>query len=81
MARAESRRLGQARSFGIRGLHERAKTAGRWVDISSNPDGTTLILSVPLSGPENGFIDPLMPLTGEPAAETDPDDPTKWGTL
>ncbi|WP_414638765.1 hybrid sensor histidine kinase/response regulator [Aquabacterium sp.] len=73
--------LAKARSFGIRGLHERAETAGGWVDISSNPDGTTLILSVPLSGPENGFIDPLMPLTGEPAAETDPDDPTKWGTL
>ncbi|MFN4264822.1 MAG: response regulator [Aquabacterium sp.] len=73
--------LAKARSFGIRGLHERAETVGGWVDISSNPEGTTLILSVPLSGPENGFIDPLMPFTGEPPAETDPDDPTKWGSI
>ena len=73
--------LAKARSFGIRGLHERAETAGGWVDISSNPEGTTLILSVPLSGPENGFIDPLMPEMSVPIAETDPDDPTKWGTI
>ncbi|MDE1998553.1 MAG: sensor histidine kinase [Burkholderiales bacterium] len=73
--------LAKARSFGIRGLHERAETVGGWVDISSNPEGTTLILSVPLSGPENGFIDQLLPISGEPAAETDPDDPTKWGTI
>ena len=66
--------LAKARSFGIRGLHERAETAGGWVDISSNPDGTTLILSVPLSGPENGFIDPLMPEMSVPTAETDPDE-------
>ena len=41
-------------SFGIRGLHERASTVGGWVDLSSGPAGTTLILSVPLddaSGP------------------------------
>ncbi|HYR26326.1 MAG TPA: response regulator, partial [Aquabacterium sp.] len=43
--------LAKARSFGIRGLHERAETVGGWVDISSNAGGTTLILSVPLSGP------------------------------
>ncbi|HET8870907.1 MAG TPA: sensor histidine kinase, partial [Aquabacterium sp.] len=73
--------LAKARSFGIRGLHERAETAGGWVDISSNPEGTTLILSVPLSGPENGFIDQLLPMTGEPVAETDPYDPTKWGSI
>ncbi len=47
------RGLGQAdlektRSFGIRGLHERASTVGGWVDLSSGAAGTTLILSVPL---------------------------------
>ena len=75
--------LAKARSFGIRGLHERAETVGGWVDISSNPHGTSLILSVPLSGPENGFIDAL--LTGLPddinIMEHDHDDPTTWGNL
>lgn len=75
--------LAKTRSFGIRGLHERAETVGGWVDISSNPHGTSLILSVPLSGPENGFIDAL--LTGLPdefsVMEHDHDDPTTWGNL
>ena len=43
--------LAKARSFGIRGLHERASTVGGWVDLSSGPSGTTLILSVPLGTP------------------------------
>jgi signal transduction histidine kinase len=42
--------LAKARSFGIRGLHERASTVGGWVDLSSSAAGTTLILSVPLQG-------------------------------
>ena len=40
--------LAKARSFGIRGLHERASTVGGWVDLSSSCAGTSLILSVPL---------------------------------
>jgi signal transduction histidine kinase len=40
--------LAKARSFGIRGLHERASTVGGWVDLSSGAAGTSLILSVPL---------------------------------
>jgi len=40
--------LAKARSFGIRGLHERAGTVGGWIDLSSSTAGTTLILSVPL---------------------------------
>jgi signal transduction histidine kinase len=73
--------LAKARSFGLRGLHERAETVGGWVDISSTPGtGTSLLLSVPLSGPENGFIDRLLPgLDAGP--ESDPDDPTAWGNL
>ena len=41
--------LAKARSFGIRGLHERASTVGGWVDLSSGANGTSLILSVPLA--------------------------------
>jgi signal transduction histidine kinase len=41
--------LAKARSFGIRGLHERASTVGGWVDMSSGTTGTSLILSVPLA--------------------------------
>ena len=40
--------LTKARSFGLRGLHQRASTVGGWVDVSSGPEGTTLLLSVPL---------------------------------
>lgn len=46
--------LAKARSFGIRGLHERARTVGGWVDLSSNSAGTTLIMSVPLERGEPG---------------------------
>jgi signal transduction histidine kinase len=53
--------LAKARSFGIRGLHERAGTVGGWVDLSSRAGvGTTLILSVPLepgSLTNSGFDD------------------------
>jgi signal transduction histidine kinase len=43
--------LAKARSFGIRGLHERASTVEGWVDLTSggSGSGTTLILSVPLA--------------------------------
>ncbi len=44
--------LAKARSFGIRGLHERAGTVGGWLELSSSAAaGTTLLLSVPLDGP------------------------------
>lgn len=37
------------KSFGLRGLHERAKTVGGWLDVSTQPQqGTSIILSVPL---------------------------------
>ena len=42
--------LAKTRSFGLRGLHERASTVGGWVDLSSSAAGTSLILSVPLAG-------------------------------
>jgi len=45
--------LAKTRSFGIRGLHERASTVGGWVDLSSGAAGTSLILSVPLQNPDS----------------------------
>ncbi|MFT3666516.1 response regulator [Piscinibacter sp.] len=66
--------LAKARSFGIRGLHERAGTVGGWVDLSSGPAGTTLILSVPLN--TQGEPAPLPSAPGD-----EPDDPSQWGTL
>jgi signal transduction histidine kinase len=45
--------LAKPKAFGLKGLHERARTVGGWLDISSRPgQGTSVILSVPLtSGP------------------------------
>jgi signal transduction histidine kinase len=41
--------LANPQAFGIRGLKERAKVVGGWLDISTRPGlGTTLILNIPL---------------------------------
>ncbi|MEZ5644592.1 MAG: response regulator [Burkholderiaceae bacterium] len=40
--------LRKAKSFGLLGLKERAAKVGGWLDISSSPKGTSVILSVPL---------------------------------
>ena len=41
------------RSFGLRGLEERARRAGGWLDISSRPgQGTSVIMSLPLTSTE-----------------------------
>ncbi|MDZ7813817.1 MAG: histidine kinase [Ideonella sp.] len=67
--------LAKARSFGIRGLHERASTVGGWVDLSSGTAGTTLILSIPLDAgaaaavDHDGLLDDL------------PHDPSSWGDV
>jgi signal transduction histidine kinase len=62
--------LAKARSFGLRGLHERARTVGGWVDVSSSASGTVLMLSVPMPG-----------AGGETDFDQDDDhDPTGWGT-
>ncbi len=53
--------LAKARSFGLRGLHERASTVGGWVDVSSGGSGTVLLLSVPVrddgqrDGPDTSY--------------------------
>ena len=66
--------LAKARSFGIRGLRERAGTVGGWVELTSDPGaGTTMILSVPLGPVELEGPD----LAGTP----DADDVSQWGEL
>ena len=64
--------LAKERSFGLRGLHERASTVGGWVDLSTGSSGTTLILSIPL--------DPYTDLPGAvPESEAGAGDSTDWG--
>ena len=66
--------LSKARSFGLRGLHERAGTVGGWVDVSSGAGGTVLMLSVPVSGSGHDDDD------GSPRYDDDEDhDPSTWG--
>ena len=73
--------LAKARSFGIRGLHERAHTVGGWVDLSSGAQGTTMILSVPLADAQ-GYASEFGPDAEEaPAPFEDSDDPSVWGGL
>ena len=65
--------LAKARSFGIRGLHERAGTVGGWIEMSSGRAGTTMMLSVPLN---------LQAAVELPDSATpDADDPSQWGDL
>lgn len=46
--------LAKARSFGLRGLQERAHAVGGWLDVSSPAGrGTTLLLSVPLAADDD----------------------------
>lgn len=68
--------LTKARSFGIRGLHERASTVGGWVDLSSGPAGTTLILSIPLE--EGGTAEDDDGQAASPMDEAS-HDPSAWG--
>ena len=72
----DSADLDKARSFGLRGLHERASTVGGWVDVSSSAAGTVLMLSVPIRRAG-------APADAGPAAyDQDEDhDPSAWGTL
>ena len=66
--------LAKSRSFGLRGLHERASTVGGWVDVSSGAGGTVLMLSVPMRGADGD---------GEGQTHFDQDDDhdhSDWGT-
>ena len=46
----DSGALRKDKSFGLLGLRERAAKVGGWLDVSSSPRGTSVILSVPLPG-------------------------------
>ncbi|MEO5695554.1 MAG: response regulator [Burkholderiaceae bacterium] len=65
--------LAKGRSFGIRGLHERAGTVNGWIELGSGSAGTTMLLSVPLS-----LTRPSEP---QIAPGRDADDPSEWGAL
>ena len=82
--------LNKARSFGLRGLRERASTVGGWVEVSSagtdarsgthsgtptgTPTGTTLLLSVPVGKGKGN--------AGEARYDADADhDPSAWGAM
>ncbi len=59
--------LAKPASFGIRGMTERAKTIGGWIDISTKPgEGMAITLTVPLSTLE------------KTSKETPPDDPSHF---
>jgi signal transduction histidine kinase len=50
--------LKKPKAFGLRGLQERARTVGGWIDISSRPGGgTSVILSVPLTCVGSGLTE------------------------
>jgi signal transduction histidine kinase len=60
--------LAKERSFGIRGLHERAATVGGWVDLSSRPGGgTSLTLTVPLADDAVRALDDVTPADADAA--------------
>lgn len=49
--------MAKASSFGIRGLKERARTVGGWVDVSSTEShGTSITLSIPLDAEPTEFL-------------------------
>lgn len=50
--------LDKPRSFGLRGLRERALTVDGWLDLTSGPGGTTLLLNVPLAGDDAAEVAP-----------------------
>lgn len=53
--------LGKTKAFGLKGLHERAKTVGGWLDVSTGTGrGTSIILSVPLGQAAQGVTGELV---------------------
>ena len=71
--------LAKARSFGIRGLRERAATVGGWIDLSSSARGTTLILSIPIHAADAGAAAAIG--TDNTCEEAAMHDPSAWGEL
>jgi signal transduction histidine kinase len=73
--------LAKARSFGLRGLRERAETVGGWVDVSSGSNGTTVILSVPVSGTQRLGRDSQFDEGSLDEREDERHNPSAWGDL
>ncbi len=71
--------LAKASSFGIRGLHERASTVGGWVELASNAQGTTLMLSIPLTTPDAAA--PAAPGAADNGDDNRDHDPSVWSSL
>jgi signal transduction histidine kinase len=69
--------LSKARSFGIRGLRERADMVNGWVDFSSDAGGTTVILSVPVIARNARDVDSGY---GDGGFGRDNHDPSAWGS-
>ena len=68
--------MSKAKSFGIRGLRERADMVGGWVDCSSDAGGTTLILSVPVGSNAARVGDSAF---GDAGFDREIHDPSAWG--
>lgn len=73
--------LAKARSFGLRGLRERAETVGGWVDVSSGSNGTTVILSVPVSGIQRLDRDSQFDTASLDEPDNERHNPSAWGDL
>lgn len=73
--------LAKARSFGLRGLRERAETVGGWVDVSSGSNGTTVILSVPVSGTQRLDRDSQFDTASLDEPDNERHNPSAWGDL
>ena len=70
--------LEKARSFGIRGMRERAGTVDGWVDFASDGSGTTLIVSLPLGAGSAAGADTAT--GGDTAFDRMHHDPSAWGS-
>ena len=73
--------LAKARSFGLRGLRERAETVGGWVDVSSSMAGTHVILSVPVSSNQRLGRDSQFDEASLDDLGGERHNPSAWGDL
>jgi len=74
--------LAKAKSFGIRGMRERAETVSGWVDLASGDKGTTLILSVPVRASTRlGRDSQFDAAATDDERADDRHDPSGWGKL
>ncbi len=59
--------LDKPTSFGVYGMQERARSLGGWLEVSSSPQGTSVMLSLPLSDNASQLMDwPMRPSRFDP---------------